>query len=47
MALTATDLFNGVHMHVIIYQLNEEIAFVENANAPTGTVVLGTDLGQF
>src|SRR6185437_1482755 len=29
-------------------QLNEEIASVENANAPTtGTLTLGTDLGQF
>ena len=39
-----TDL----HAHVIINQLNEEIASVENANAPTtGTLTLGTDLGQF
>src|SRR5215813_3401487 len=39
-----TDL----HTHVIINQLNEEIASVENANAPTtGTITLGTDLGQF
>ncbi len=39
-----TDL----HTHVIINQLNEEIASVENANAPTtGTLTLGTDLGQF
>src|SRR5690242_5527109 len=38
-----TDL----HTHVIINQLNEEIASVENANSPTGTLVLGTDLGQF
>src|SRR6516164_67145 len=38
-----TDL----HTHVIINQLNEEIASVENANSPAGTLVLGTDLGQF
>jgi len=36
-----------VHTHVIINQLNEEIASVENANSPAGTLVLGTDLGQF
>ena len=38
-----TDL----HTHVIINQLNEEIAAVENVNSPTGTPILGTDLGQF
>jgi hypothetical protein len=38
-----TDL----HTHVIVNQLNEEIASVENANAPAGTLTLGTDLGQF
>src|SRR5262244_2542102 len=38
-----TDL----HTHVIINQLNEEIASVENVNSPTGTPILGTDLGQF
>src|SRR6201993_3322110 len=38
-----TDL----HTHVIINQLNEEIASVENANSPTGTLILGTNLGQF
>jgi hypothetical protein len=38
-----TDL----HTHVIINQLNEEIASIENANSPTGTLVLGTDLGQY
>jgi hypothetical protein len=38
-----TDL----HTHLIINQLNEEIASVENANAPSGTLTLGTDLGQF
>lgn len=38
-----TDL----HTHVIINQLNEEIASVENANSATGTPILGTDLGQY
>jgi hypothetical protein len=38
-----TDL----HTHVIINQLNEEIATVELANSPTGTPILGTDLGQY
>src|SRR6201981_1305966 len=38
-----TDL----HTHVIINQLNEEIASIENANSPTGTLILGTDLRQF
>ena len=38
-----TDL----HTHVIINQLNEEIASVENVNSPTGTPILGTDLGQY
>src|SRR5215510_1071645 len=37
-----------LHTHVIINQLNEKIASVENANAPTtGTITAGTDLGQF
>src|SRR5436190_3674878 len=36
-----------LHTHVIINQLNEEIASVENANSPTGTLILGTNLGQF
>src|SRR5262252_1600887 len=38
---------SDLHTHVIINQLNEEIASVENANSPTGTPILGTDLGQF
>src|SRR6266513_705207 len=49
--LTAADPqinnLTDLHTHVIINQLNEEIASVENANSPTGTLVLGTDLGQF
>ena len=35
-----TDL----HAHIIVNQLTEEIASVENANSPTGTLILGTDL---
>src|SRR5258706_4553005 len=38
---------SDLHTHVIINQLNEEIAAVENANSPTGTSILGTDLRQF
>src|SRR5581483_8530497 len=38
---------SDLHTHVIINQLNEEIATVENANSPTGTSILGTDLGQY
>src|SRR5260221_1911722 len=49
--LTAADPqinnLSDLHTHVIINQLNEEIASVENANSPTGTLVLGTNLGQF
>src|SRR5436305_1871405 len=36
-----------LHTQIIINQLNEEIASVQNANAPVGTLTLGTDLGQF
>ena len=49
--LTAADPninnLTDLHTHVIINQLNEEIASVENVNSPAGTLVLGTDLGQF
>jgi hypothetical protein len=38
---------SDLHTHIIINQLNEEIAAVENANSPTGTLVTGTDLGQY
>jgi hypothetical protein len=41
-----TDL-TSLHAQIIANQLTEEIASVENANAPTGTPILGTDLGQF
>src|ERR1043166_426940 len=37
----------GLHVQVIINQLNEEIASIENAASPAGTLILGTDLGQF
>src|SRR5438105_8315560 len=44
----AINNLSDLHTHIIINQLNEEIASVENANAPTtGTLTLGTDLGQF
>ncbi len=50
--LTAADPtinnLSDLHTHIIINQLNEEIASVENANAPTtGTLTAGTDLGQY
>jgi hypothetical protein len=38
---------SDLHTHVIINQLNEEIASVENSSAPAGTLTLGTDLGQY
>ena len=38
---------SDLHTHIIIDQLNEEIASIENANSPTGTSILGTDLGQY
>ena len=41
-----TDL-TSLHAHIIANQLTEEIASVENANSPTGTPILGTDLGQY
>src|SRR5216683_1718624 len=43
----AINNLTDLHTHIIINQLNEEIASVENVNSPTGTLVLGTDLGQF
>src|SRR6202008_3435878 len=49
--LTAADPninnLTDLHLHVIINQLNEEIASVENATSAAGTQVLGTDLGQY
>src|SRR5947209_11112213 len=51
MLSAATPQINNLtdlHTQIIINQLNEEIASVENANAATtGTLTLGTDLGQF
>jgi hypothetical protein len=41
-----TDL-TSLHARIIANQLNEEIASVENANSPTGTSILGTNLGEF
>src|SRR5215475_1323862 len=50
MALTATDLFNDATTReeggIGPDQVNL-IASIENANSPTGTPILGTDLGQF
>lgn len=37
----------GLHTHIIINQLNEEIASVQGTTSATGTAILGTDLGQF
>ncbi len=38
---------SDLHTHIIVNQLTEEIASIENANSPTGTLILGTDLGQY
>src|SRR6202790_5900261 len=46
-AVPTINNLSGLHTQVIINQLNEEIASVENANSPTGTLVLGTNLGQY
>src|SRR6266478_7093195 len=46
-ASSAINKLTNLHVHNIIAQLNEEIASVELANSPTGTLVLGTNLGQF
>ena len=37
----------SLHAQVIEHQINQEIAAIENVNSPTGTLVLGTDLGQY
>jgi methyl-accepting chemotaxis protein len=50
MLSAATPQINNLtdlHVQNIIAQLDEEIATVANANAPAGTLILGTDLGQF
>src|SRR5689334_8311201 len=46
-AVPQVNNLSDLHAQVIINQLNEEIASIENAAAPTGTLILGTDLGQF
>src|SRR6266481_4536461 len=46
-AVPQVNNLSDLHTQIIINQLNEEIASVENANSPTGTLTLGTDLGQF
>src|SRR6202158_2800508 len=46
-AVPTINNLTDLHTHVIINQLNEEIASIENASSPAGTLVLGTDLGQF
>lgn len=43
----AINNLSDLHTHIIINQLNEELASVQNANSPTGTPILGTNLGQF
>src|SRR6202140_2829733 len=46
-AVPQVNNLSDLHTQVIINQLNEEIASIENANSPTGTLILGTDLGQY
>jgi hypothetical protein len=46
-AVPQINNLSDLHTQVIINQLDEEIASVENANSPTGTLILGTDLGQY
>jgi trimeric autotransporter adhesin len=46
-AVPQVNNLTDLHVQNIIAQLDEEIASVENANAPAGTLILGTDLGQF
>src|ERR1700682_5819089 len=46
-AVPQVNNLSDLHTQVIINQLNEEIASIENAHSPTGTLILGTDLGQF
>jgi trimeric autotransporter adhesin len=46
-AVPGINNLSDLHTQIIIDQLNEEIASVENANAPAGTLTLGTDLGQY
>src|SRR5262245_7439367 len=46
-AVPEVNNLTDLHVQNIIAQRDEEIASVENANAPAGTLILGTDLGQF
>src|ERR1043165_7261553 len=46
-AVPQINTLSDLHSQISINQHNEEIASVENVNSPTGTLVLGTDLGQF
>jgi trimeric autotransporter adhesin len=46
-AVPQINNLSDLHTQVIINQLNEEIASIENVNSPTGTLILGTDLGQY
>src|SRR5262244_2530746 len=46
-AVPQINNLSDLHTQVIINQLNEEIASIENAASPAGTLILGTDLGQF
>src|SRR5262245_59087434 len=46
-AVPQVNNLTDLHVQNIIAQLDEEIATVANANAPAGTLILGTDLGQF
>jgi len=46
-AVPQINNLTDLHTQVIINQLDEEIASVENVNSPTGTLILGTDLGQY
>ena len=38
---------SDLHTHIIINQLNEEIASVQGTTSPNGTLILGTNLGEF
>ncbi|MEP6839613.1 MAG: hypothetical protein ABJA75_16270 [Bradyrhizobium sp.] len=46
-AVPQINNLSDLHTQIIINQLNEEIASIENVNSPTGTLILGTDLGQY
>jgi hypothetical protein len=46
-AVPTINNLSDLHTQVIINQLNEEIASIENANSPTGTLVLGTISDNF